>query len=162
MFKMHPETSEAMKTNNFYSHLQNKTLQAFRNITVNNKRTLEHLLIIFWRKDVAAESQVTAKHKGYRAIFDPDTKSLSIFLEKPNECAEQVFRPLTQQMIDSLLYAKIPSHLKWSLNLAFLENGTYDRIVAHLDRKSKWLGWKQLENYLFSYSRNGNLNNDGK
>ena len=37
-------------------------------------------------------------------------------------------------MIDSLLYAKLPPHLKRSLNLAYLENGTYDQLVAHLER----------------------------
>ena len=38
-------------------------------------------------------------------------------------------------MIDSLLYAKLLPHLKGSLNLAYLENGTYDQIVAHLERE---------------------------
>ena len=38
-------------------------------------------------------------------------------------------------MIDILLYAKLPPHLKRSLNLAYLENGTYDQIVAHLGRE---------------------------
>ena len=37
-------------------------------------------------------------------------------------------------MIDSLHYAKLPQHLKRSLNLAYLEKGTYDQIVAHLER----------------------------
>ena len=47
-------------------------------------------------------------------------------------------------MIDSLLYTKWPSHLKPSLNLAYLEHGTYDQIVAHLGRKLKLCC---LENY---------------
>ena len=46
-------------------------------------------------------------------------------------------------MIDSLLYAKLPPHLKRSLNLAYLENGTYDQIVAHLEREVELSG---LEN----------------
>ena len=37
-------------------------------------------------------------------------------------------------MIDNLPYAKLPPHLKRSPNLAYLENGTYDQIVAHLER----------------------------
>ena len=37
-------------------------------------------------------------------------------------------------MIDTLFYAKLPALLKRSLNLAYLENGTYDQIVAHLER----------------------------
>ena len=36
-------------------------------------------------------------------------------------------------MIYTLSYAKLPPHLKRSLNLAYLENGKHDRIVAHLE-----------------------------
>ena len=43
-------------------------------------------------------------------------------------------------MIDSLLYAKLPPHLKRSLNLAYLENGTYDQIVAHLEKEIELSG----------------------
>ena len=38
-------------------------------------------------------------------------------------------------MIDSFLYAKLPPHLKRSPNLAHPEKGTYDQIVAHLERE---------------------------
>ena len=38
-------------------------------------------------------------------------------------------------MIDSLLYAKLPPKLKRSVNMAKLENGSYDEIVAHLERE---------------------------
>ena len=38
-------------------------------------------------------------------------------------------------MIDSLLYAKLQPHFKRSLNLAHLESGTYDQIVALLGRE---------------------------
>ena len=46
-------------------------------------------------------------------------------------------------MIDSLLYAKLLPQLKRSLNLAYLENGTYDQIVAHLEKELEISG---LEN----------------
>ena len=38
-------------------------------------------------------------------------------------------------MIDSLLYAKLPLKPKRSVNMARLENGTYEEIVAHLERE---------------------------
>ena len=40
-----------------------------------------------------------------------------------------------QNMIDSLLYAKQPPYLERPVNLAYLENGTYDQIVAYLERE---------------------------
>ena len=75
--------------------------------------------------------------------FDPNTKSLPDFLEELNECAERAIGDNAQHMIDSLLYTKLPPQLSRSLNLAYLENGTYDQIVAHLERE---LGLSGLDN----------------
>ena len=143
MLKMQPEMTEAMKINHFHAHLRKEAVQTFRNISALNKKTLDDVLIVFRRKYVKPESQATAKHKWHKLTFDPNTKSLSDFLEDFNECAERTFGDNAQDMIDSLLYAKLPPHLKRSLNLANLENGTYDQIVAHLERELELSG---LEN----------------
>ena len=143
MLKMQPEMTKAMKINHFHAHLRKEALQTFRNISAVNKKTLDDVLIVFRRKYVKPESQATAKHKWHKLTFDPNTKSLPHFLEELNECAEKAFGDNAQHMIDSLLYAKLPPHLKRSLNLAHLENGTYDQIVAHLERELELSG---LEN----------------
>ena len=129
-----------MKINHFYAHLRKEALQTFRNINASNKKTLTDVLIVFRRNYVKSESQATAKHKWNKLAFDPNTKSLSYFSEKLNECAERAFGDSAQHMIDSLLYAKLPPHLKLSLNLVYLENGTYDQIVAHLEREIELSG----------------------
>ena len=107
------------------------------------KKTLDDVLIVFRRKYVKPESQATAKHKWHKLTFDPKTKSLPDFLEQLNECAERAFGDNAQHMIDSLLYAKLRPRLKRSLNLAYPENGTYDQIVACLERELELSG---LEN----------------
>ena len=38
-------------------------------------------------------------------------------------------------MVENLLYAKMPPHLKKSINQAYLENGTYDQTVEHIERE---------------------------
>ena len=43
-------------------------------------------------------------------------------------------------MIENLLYAKMPPHLKKSINQAYLENGSYDQIVKHLEREMELNG----------------------
>ena len=143
MLKMQPEMTEAMKINHFHAHLRKEAIQTFRNISASNKKTLNDVLIVFRRKYVKPESQAKAKHKWHKLTFDPNTKSLPDILEKLNECAERAFGENAQHMIDSLLYAKLPPLLKRSLNLAYLENGTYDQIFAHLERELKLSG---LEN----------------
>ena len=143
MLKMQPQMTEAMKIYHFQAHLREEALQIFGNISASNKKTLDDVLIVFRRKYVKPESQATAKQKWHKLTFDPNTKSLTDFLEELNECAERAFGDNDQHMIDSLLYAKLPPHLKVSRNLAYLENGTYGQIVAHLEKELELSG---LEN----------------
>ena len=140
MLKMQPEMTKAVKMNHFHAHLGKEARHTFRNTSASNKKTLDDVLFVFRRKYVKPESRATAKHKWHKLTFDPNTKSLSDFLVKLNECAERAFGDNAQHMIDSLLYAKLLPHLKRSLNLAYLENGTYDQIVAHLERELELSG----------------------
>ena len=57
--------------------------------------------------------------------------------------AERTFGDNAQQMTESLLYLKLPPDLKQSLNSGYLENGTYNQIVAHHETKTELSG---LEN----------------
>ena len=57
------------------------------------------------------------------------------FLEELNQGAEKAFGEHAQKMIDSLLDAKLPPKLKRLVNMARLENGSYDEIVALLERE---------------------------
>ena len=124
-----------MKINHSNSLLRKNALQTFRNINSCNRQTLEDILVIFRRKYVKPESQATAKHKWHKLDFDPETMKLPDFLEELNQGAEKAFGENAQGMIDSLLYAKLPPKLKRSVNMARLENGSYDEIVAHLERE---------------------------
>ena len=56
-------------------------------------------------------------------------------MEELNQGAEKAFGENAKSMTDSLLYAKLPPKLKRSVNMARLENGTYEEIVAHLERE---------------------------
>ena len=127
--------SEQMKYNHFHSLLRKNALQTFRNISTANRQTLEDVLVIFRRKYVKPESQATAKHKWHRLVFDPNTTKLPHFFEELNQGAEKAFGDHAQKIIDSLLYAKLPPKQKRSVNMARLENGSYDEIVAHLERE---------------------------
>ena len=135
MLRMQPDLTEAMKINLFHAHLSKNALQTFRNINTANRQTLEDILVIFRRKYVKPESQATAKHKWHKLTFDPEKMKLPDFLEELNQGAEKAFGDNAQHMIDSLLYAKLPPKLKRSVNMARLENGTYDEIVTHLERE---------------------------
>ena len=143
MIKMQPDMTETMKINHFHSLLRKNALQTFRNINTANRQTLEEILAVFCRKYVKPESQATAKHKWHRLVFDPNTMKLPDFLEELNQGAEKAFGENAQAMIDSLLYAKLPPKLKRSVNMARLENATYEEIVTHLERELELNGLEE-------------------
>ena len=60
-----------------------------------------------------------------------------------NHSAEKAFGEIAQAMIDSLLYAKLPQKRKRSLNMARLENATYEGIVTHLERELELNGLEE-------------------
>ena len=143
MIKMQPDMTEAMKINHFHSLLRKNALQTFRNINTANRQILEDILAVFRRKYVKPESQATAKHKWHRLVFDPNTMKLPDFLEELNQGAEKAFGENAQAMIDSLLYAKLLPKLKRSVNMARLENATYEEIVTHLERELELNGLEE-------------------
>ena len=144
MIKMQPEKSVGMRINNYHSHFWKDAIQTFRNMNASHKQLHEDALIIFRRQYVIPQSQATAKHKWHKLTFDPITKSLSDFLEDLSECAERAYGPLAQQKIDTLLYAKVPAHLKRSISKAYLETGANDQIVAQSETELELSG---LETY---------------
>ena len=143
MIKMQPAMTEMMEINHFHSLLRKNALQTFRNINSTNRQTLEDILAVVRRNYVTPESQATAKHKWHKLIFDPNTMKLLNFLGVLNQGAEKAFGEHAQAMIDSLLYAKLPPKLKRSVNMARLENATYEEIVTHLERELELNGLEE-------------------
>ena len=77
----------------------------------------------------------TAKHKFQQLVFNPANQKLIEFLDELQELAKAAFGVAAQAIIDQFIYAKMPPHLKKSINQAHLGNGTYEQIVTHLERE---------------------------
>ena len=143
--RMQPNLTEDMKINHFHAHLRGLALKTFKNIQRTPTTTLEDILKVFRRKYVKPESSASAKHRFNRLFFDPENQKLPDFLEELEESAEKAFGTNAHQMIENLLYAKMPPHLKKSINQAYLENGTYTQIVKHLEREMELNGLESDE-----------------
>ena len=81
------------------------------------------------------QSMATAKHKFQRLVFNPANQKLIDFLDELQKLAKDAFGVAAQAIIEQFIYAKMPPHLKKSINQAHLENGTYEQIVSHLERE---------------------------
>ena len=109
--RMQPNLTEDMKINHFHAHLRGLALKTFKNIQRTPTTTLEDILKVFRRKYVKPESSASAKHRFHRLSFDPENQKLSDFLEELQESAEKAFGENAHQLIENLLYAKMPPHL---------------------------------------------------
>ena len=138
--RMHPNLTEEMKINHFHAHLRGLSLRPFKTIQRTPSTTLEDILKVFRRKYVKPESSASAKHRFHKLSFQPENQKLPDFLEELQESAEKAFGENAHHMIENLLYAKMPPHLKKSIIQAYLENGTYDQIVKHLEREMELNG----------------------
>ena len=106
--RMQLALTEEMKINHFHAHLRGLALKTFKNIKRTPRTTLEDILVVFRRKYVKPESSASAKQRFHRLVFDPERQKLPDFLEKLQESAEKAFGDIASQMIESILYAKMP------------------------------------------------------
>ena len=77
----------------------------------------------------------SAKHKVQQLVFNPANRKLDDFLDELQKLAKDAFGVAAQAIIEQFIYAKLPPHLKKSINQAHLENGTNEQIVTHLERE---------------------------
>ena len=133
--KIHNQLTEEDKINYFHSLMRGDALQTFKNITSPNRENLAEILTVFRRKYVKPQSMATAKHKFQRLVFNPANQKLIDFLDELQKLAKDAFGVAAQAIIEQFIYAKMPPHLKKSINQAHLENGTYEQIVSHLEKE---------------------------
>ena len=133
--KIHNQLTEEDKINYFHSLMRGDALQTFKNITTPSRENLAEILTVFRRKYVKPQSMATAKHKFQRLVFNPANQKLIDFLDELQKLAKDAFGVAAQAIMEQFIYAKMPPHLKKSINQAHLENGTFEQIVTHLERE---------------------------
>ena len=133
--KIHNQLNEDDRINYFHSLMRGDALQTFKNINGPTRENFEEILAVFRRKYVKPQSMATAKHKFQKLVFNPANQKLVDFLDELQKLAKDAFGIAAHAIIEQFIYAKMPPHLKKSINQAHLENGTYEQIVTHLERE---------------------------
>ena len=131
--QIHNQLREEDKLNYFHSLFGGDALQTFKNITSPNREFFGEILTVFRKKCVKPQSRATTKHNFQRLVFNPANQKLIDFLDELQKPAEDAFGVAAQGIIEQFIYAKMPPHLRKSINQAHLENGTYEQIVSQLE-----------------------------
>ena len=133
--KIHNQLTEEDRINYFHSLMKGDALQTFKNINGPTRENLREILPVFRRKYVKSQSMATAKHQFKKLVFNPANQKLVDFLDELQKLAKDAFGIAAHAIIEQIIYAKMPPHLKKSKNQAHLGNGTYEQIVTHLERE---------------------------
>ena len=133
--KVHNQLTEEDRINYFHSLMRGDALQAFKNINGLTRENLGEILAVFRKKYVKPQSMATAKRKFQKLVFNPANHKLVDFLDELQKLAKDAFGIAAHAIVEKFIYAKMPPHLMKSIKQAHLENGTYEQIVAHLERE---------------------------
>ena len=160
--KIHNQLTEEDKIYYFHSLMRGGALQTFKNIGSPNQENLT----VFRRKYVKPQSMATAKHKFQQLVFNQANQKLIDFLDELQKLAKDAFGVAAQAVIEQFIYAKMPPHLRKSINQTHLENGTYEQIVTHLERELElnsleYPGETQMNNVTHKQQIEGNPDNAG-
>ena len=164
--KFHNQLTEEDKINYFHSLMRGDALQTFKNISSPNRENLTEILNVFRRKYVKPLSMATAKHKFQQLVFNPANQKLIDFLDELQKLAKDAFGVDAQAIIEQFIYAKMPPHLKKSINQAHLENGTCEQIVTLLERELELNSLEypdetQMNTVMYKQQIDGNPDNAG-
>ena len=128
--RIHNLLTEDDRINFFHSFMRGDALQTFKNINDPTRENLEEIVAVLRRKYVKPQSMATAEHKFQKFVFNPANQKLVDFLDGFQKLAKDAFGIAAHAIIEQFMYAKMPPHLKKSINQAHLEHGTYEQIVT--------------------------------
>ena len=118
--KIHNQLTEDDRINYFHSLMRGDALQTFKNINGPTRENPEEILAVFRRKYVKPQSMATAKHKFQKLVFNPANQKLVDFFDEIKKLAKNAFGIAAHAIIEQFIYAKMPPHLKKSINQAHL------------------------------------------
>ena len=133
--KIHNQLTEDDRINYLHPLMRGDALQTFKKFNGPTRENLGEILAGFRRKNVKPQSMATAKHNFQKLVSNPANQKLVDFLDELQKQAKDAFGTASHAIIEQIIYAKKPPHLKKLVNQAHMENGTYEQIVTHLERE---------------------------
>ena len=133
--KIHIQLTENDNINQFHSLMRGDALQAFKHNNGPTREKLGDILAGFHRNYVKPQPMATAKHNFQKLVVRQAIRNSVDRFDEFQKLAIDAFEKAAYAIIEQLIYAKMPPHLKKSINQARLENSTYEQIVTHLQKE---------------------------
>ena len=118
---IHDQLTEEDRINHFDPLMRGDALQTFKNVKGPTRENLGEILAVFRRKYVKPQSMATAKDKFQKPVFNSANHKLVDFLDERQKLAKDAFGIAAHAISEQFIYAKMPPHLKKSINQAHLQ-----------------------------------------
>ena len=132
--KLHIQLTEEDRINYFHSVMRRDALQTFKNINGPTRENRGEILAVFEGNTINPNRWRQQNTTSRNFFFNPANQKLD-FLDELQKLANDEIGIAAHAIIGQFIYAKLPPHLKKSINQAQLEIGTYEQIVLHLERE---------------------------
>ena len=96
--------------------MRGDALQIFKKITNPSRENFREFRTVFRRKYVKHQLEATAKHKFQRLLLKLVNQKVFDFLDELQKLAKDAFQVAAQAILEQIIYAKMPPHLKKSIN----------------------------------------------
>ena len=120
--KIHNQLTGTDRINYFRSPKGGNALQTFKIIDDQTREGMVEILEVFRRKYVKPQSIATTKPK-FQFVFDSANQKLVDFFDELQKLAKDASGIAAHVIIEQFISARMPPHLKKSINQAQLENG---------------------------------------
>ena len=127
--KTHIQLTEEDRINYFHSLMRGDALQSFKNINDPTRMNLGESLAFFRRKYAKPQSMATTKHKFQKLVFNSANQKIVDFLDELQKLATDAFGIAAHAIIEQIMYAKMPPHLKKSVNQTHWKMARISRLL---------------------------------
>ena len=130
--------TEEQKLRFFQSLLREDAIEFFQSIRITTETTLTDVLQAFRREFAKEDQQEVARFKFNKLTYDPKTEQLPDFLKNLKKIGKQAFGERSQELVEAMLFGKLPIQIQSQLTLAGKQNSSLDDIKQFITRQCQY------------------------
>ena len=130
--------TEEQKLRFFQSLLREDAIEFYQSIRITTETTLNDVIAAFRREYAKEDQQEVARFKFNKLVYDPKTEQFPDFLKTLKKTGKQAFGDRAQELVEAMLFGKLPIQIQSQLTLAGKQNASIDEIKSFITRQCQY------------------------
>ena len=130
--------TEEQKLRFFQSLLREDAIEFYQSIRITTETTLTDVLHAFRREFAKEDQQEVARFKFNKLTYDPKNEQFPDFLKNLKKIGKQAFGDRSQELVEAMLFGKLPIQIQSQLTLAGKQNSSLDEIKQFITRQCQY------------------------